>query len=67
MHYPKVAFPIVPGTVTIVPKEAGVTIGQRADMSPSDVLEVKRVYKCPGELLWSENTGAQSAIWKFSN
>lgn len=52
MHYPKVAFPIAARTVTIQPIEPGVKIGQRVDMSPSDVLDVKRVYQCPSKLLF---------------
>ena len=45
MHYSSVAFGIN-GAVTIQPKVAGVTIGQREKLSDIDVLAVQRYYGC---------------------
>ncbi|KAL9985662.1 hypothetical protein ACROYT_G008088 [Oculina patagonica] len=36
------------GQPTIVPKKAGVTIGQRGGLSAIDIEQVKRMYKCTG-------------------
>ena len=43
MHYRANAFGIN-GATTIVPKEAGVKMGQRDGMAPSDILELNAVY-----------------------
>jgi hypothetical protein len=45
MHYEANAF-TVNGLRTIIPKQNGVTIGQRVGMSDIDILEVQRYYGC---------------------
>jgi hypothetical protein len=44
MHYPASAFPVNSGDITIVPKTAGVTIGQRERLSPGDIAAVEALY-----------------------
>ncbi|KAJ7393763.1 hypothetical protein OS493_003422 [Desmophyllum pertusum] len=36
------------GQPTIVPKQAGVTIGQRSGLSPTDIMQMKLLYECNG-------------------
>ncbi|EAT33221.1 AAEL014516-PA [Aedes aegypti] len=45
LHYPRVSFSI-DGSATIIPKVAGVTIGQRKEMSTSDITKLNRMYHC---------------------
>ena len=45
MHYPPHAFSSN-GKDTIVPKKAGVTIGQRTHVSEIDIREIRAAYKC---------------------
>lgn len=46
MHYESTAF-TSNGLPTIVPrKSANITLGQRNGLSPIDILEIKRYYKC---------------------
>ena len=44
MHYPRGAFG--EGKITIKPKQAGVTIGQRERLSPLDVKGINDFYEC---------------------
>ncbi|KHN73960.1 Zinc metalloproteinase nas-13 [Toxocara canis] len=45
MHYPSTAFTIN-GQATIVPKQSGVSIGQRIGFSATDLLKINRLYNC---------------------
>ncbi len=45
MHYEKDAFSSN-GLPTIVPTQPNVTIGQRYNMSTTDILEVRLLYNC---------------------
>ncbi len=47
MHYPRTAFSRN-GQATIVPRQAGVSIGNRNDFSATDVLKINRYYECEG-------------------
>lgn len=44
MHYPRSAFPIVPGEETVTPKKAGAEIGQRRGLSAGDIATVQKIY-----------------------
>ena len=45
MHYARDAFS-VNGSFTIIPRNSAATIGQRITLSPIDILQVQRFYKC---------------------
>ncbi|MBV8356695.1 MAG: M12 family metallopeptidase [Deltaproteobacteria bacterium] len=44
MHYPAIAFPMIPGQETIRPRQAGVEIGQREGLSEGDIAAVAKLY-----------------------
>lgn len=46
MHYPMYAFTTAYPKITIKPKQAGVTIGQRQRLSPLDVKGINDFYEC---------------------
>ncbi len=45
MHYGPTAFSIN-GQPTIIPKQSGVTIGQREQLSSTDIAEIRNYYSC---------------------
>ena len=50
MHYPEGAFSRQPGRATLLSKEWGIPLGNAHELSPLDVLQANKLYKC-GKLL----------------
>ncbi|XP_055332143.1 astacin-like [Paramacrobiotus metropolitanus] len=48
MHYDRTAFAKNPNFPTIVPKRRSVAIGQRQQMSPTDIQKINILYQCNG-------------------
>jgi hypothetical protein len=46
MHYSAYAFAIDQSKMTIKPKRAGMTIGKRVQLSPTDITEIQLLYDC---------------------
>lgn len=66
MHYGRTAF-ARPGTETIVPKTAGVTIGQRSAMSSGDISAVNEMYSSGNGCSTSSSTASSDTRGMLMN
>ena len=49
MHYPRTIFGKLPWDETVIPKDSGAQVGQRIKLSDPDILQAKKLYRCPGK------------------
>ncbi|XP_028414987.1 zinc metalloproteinase nas-10-like [Dendronephthya gigantea] len=47
MHYPRTIFGKTPWDETVVPLDAAAQVGQRIKLSDPDILQAKKLYRCP--------------------
>ena len=48
MHYPRSIFGKFPWDVTVIPLNENAEVGQRIKLSAPDILQAKKLYRCPG-------------------
>lgn len=48
MHYPRTIFGKSPWDETVIPLDATAQVGQRIKLSAPDILQAKKLYRCPG-------------------
>ena len=48
MHYPRSIFGRLPWDVTVIPLNENAEVGQRIKLSAPDILQAKKLYRCPG-------------------
>lgn len=61
MHYSAYAFAIDRSIKTIIPKQPGVTIGQRIRLSDTDIKEIQLLYDCIQPTSGGSSTGFVTA------
>ena len=51
MHYPRTIFGKSPWDETVIPLDAAAQVGQRIKLSDPDILQAKKLYRCPGKYI----------------